>query len=64
MLAIVLSLVAVALALMAVFIAVQAQKKKGGAGDRVNDGGSTTHGDMGCASDSGGGGCDGGGGGD
>ncbi|SDQ47401.1 hypothetical protein SAMN05428982_1259 [Pseudoxanthomonas sp. CF385] len=63
MLAIVLSLVAVAISLMVVFIAVQAQKKKGHAGHgpsgHAGDASHSGHGEMGCAPD---GGCDGGGG--
>ena len=66
MLAIVLSLVAVAISLIVVFIAVQAKKKGGraaeGAGESATEPAISTHGDAGCASD--GGSCDGGGGGD
>lgn len=63
MLAIVLSLPAVAIALMVVFIAVQA-KNKGtraaeGAGESATDPALATHDEAGCASDAGG--CDGGG---
>ena len=63
MLAIVLSLLAVAIALMVVFIAVQA-KNKGtraaeGAGESATDPALGTHREAGCASDAGG--CDGGG---
>ncbi|WP_284448781.1 hypothetical protein [Pseudoxanthomonas mexicana] len=63
MLAIVLSLPAVAIALMVVFIAVQA-KNKGtraaeGAGESATDPALATHHEAGCASDAGG--CDGGG---
>ncbi len=63
MLAIVLSLLAVAIALMVVFIAVQA-KNKGtraaeGAGESATDPALATHHEAGCASDAGG--CDGGG---
>ena len=63
MLAIVLSLPAVAIALMVVFLAVQA-KNKGtraaeGAGESATDPALATHGEDGCASDAGG--CDGGG---
>ncbi|KAF1727950.1 MAG: hypothetical protein MK141_04685 [Pseudoxanthomonas sp.] len=63
MLAIVLSLLAVAIALMVVFIAVQA-KNKGtraaeGAGESASDPALATHREAECASDAGG--CDGGG---
>ena len=63
MLAIVLSLPAVAIALMVVFLAVQA-KNKGtraaeGAGESATDPALATHCEAGCASDAGG--CDGGG---
>lgn len=63
MLAIVLSLPAVAIALMVVFLAVQA-KNKGtraaeGAGESATDPALATHHEAGCASDAGG--CDGGG---
>ena len=63
MLAIVLSLLAVAIALMVVFLAVQA-KNKGtraaeGAGESATDPALATHHEAGCASDAGG--CDGGG---
>ena len=64
MLAIVLSLIAVAVSLMVVFIAVHAQKKKTqaghGASGHAGDASHSGHGEMGCASD--GGGCDSGGG--
>ena len=63
MLAIVLSLLAVAIALMVVFIAVPAQNKgtraAEGAGESVTDPALATHREAGCASDAGG--CDGGG---
>ena len=63
MLAIALSLLAVAIALMVAFIAVQA-KNKGtraaeGAGESATDPALATHHEAGCASDAGG--CDGGG---
>ena len=63
MLAIVLSLPAVAIALIVVFLAVQA-KNKGtraaeGAGESATDPALATHHEAGCASDAGG--CDGGG---